>query len=295
MKSALLRLREARDHVSATERSVVQHLLEHPEDAMNLSIHALSEKTFSSPSTIIRLCHRIGFEGYKDFKRALTYELALRAPSDFEQTSEITQGDTLESIIEKITYKNITALEDSKNLLDVETIETCVSLMNSARTILLFGMGASLCAAKDAYLKFLRINKPCVVNDDWHAQQLQARNATKDDLAILISYSGETAEVLRCMKLLLENGTPTIAITRCTPSSLSALADYKLYTTASESTYRSGAMSSRISQLNIIDILYATYVNQHYTYCKDRLLKTYIHKNEKDAQTPGDNFSPKFL
>ncbi len=292
MKNALLRLREASNHISEAERSVANHLLAHPEDAMNLSIHALADKTFSSPSTIIRLCHRLGFDGYKDFRRALTYALALRKSSENEQPSEITQADDITNIIEKITYKNLTALEDSKDLLDPETIAQCVALLNDAHTILLFGMGASLCAAKDAYLKFLRFNKPCMINDDWHSQQLQAKNATKEDVAILISYSGETQEVLQCMKLLLANGTPTIAITRCTPSSLSALARYNLYTTASESTFRSGAMSSRISQLNIIDILYAAYVNQHYLYCKEQLVKTYIPKNEKDTEPVADIFTP---
>ncbi len=292
MKSALLHLREVRNHISTTERSIANHLLEHPEDVMNLSIHALAEKTFASPSTIIRLCHHLGFAGYKEFRRALTYELALHTtPSDDAET-EVTPTDTLENIVDKITQKNITALQDSQQLLDLQTLAACVNLIDNAKTILLFGMGASLCAAKDAYLKFLRINKPCIVNDDWHAQQLQAKNATPNDLAILISYSGETAEVLHCMNLLLANGTPTIAITRCTPSSLSELADYKLYTTASESTYRSGAMSSRISQLNIIDILYAAYVNEHYLYCKEQLIKTYIRKNDTDTELRSNLFSP---
>lgn len=66
MKSALLRLREARDSLSATERSIADYLLSHPEEAMELSIHEMAERTFSSPSTMIRMCHRIGFDGYKE-------------------------------------------------------------------------------------------------------------------------------------------------------------------------------------------------------------------------------------
>ena len=43
MKSALLRLREARDSLSATERSIADYLLSHPEEAMELSIHEMAE------------------------------------------------------------------------------------------------------------------------------------------------------------------------------------------------------------------------------------------------------------
>ena len=46
MKSALLRLREARDSLSATERSIADYLLSHPEEAMELSIHEMAERTF---------------------------------------------------------------------------------------------------------------------------------------------------------------------------------------------------------------------------------------------------------
>ena len=52
MKSALFRLRESQDSMSATERAVSDYLLSHQGEAMGLSIHQLAEKTFSSPSTV---------------------------------------------------------------------------------------------------------------------------------------------------------------------------------------------------------------------------------------------------
>ena len=278
MKSALLRLREARDSLSATERSVADYLLSHPEEAMELSIHSEIARTFSSPSTMIRMCHRIGFEGYKEFRRAVTYEMAVRKQSEEEERKEIARSDSVEDIIEKVTYKNIISLEDTKNLLDADTLRQCVELIRKCRTVLLFGMGASLCAARDAYLKFLRLNKPCIVNDDWHSQFLQARNSSKDDLGIVISYSGETVEMVECMKAMRDNHTPIIAITRCVSSPVAELADYKLYTTANESTFRSGAMSSRISQLNLIDILYTAFANSEYEYSLEQLSRTHIRK-----------------
>ena len=47
MKSALLRLREARSAFSATERSIADYLLDHPDEAIELSIHCL---LYTSPS-----------------------------------------------------------------------------------------------------------------------------------------------------------------------------------------------------------------------------------------------------
>lgn len=283
MKSALIRLREARDGLSNTELSIADYLLEHPQSAVNFSIYSLAKCTYTSPSTIIRLCRRIGFDGYKDFRRAVTYDLAIRQQSLTAAKQGISFSDSLEDIIEKITYKNIVSLEDTKNLLDMETLQKCVELVKNSQIILLFGIGASLCAARDAYLKFLRLNKPCVINDDWHSQFLQARNSSPEDLGIVISYSGQTVEVIECMKLMRENHTPIIAITRCVPSSVAKLADYKLYTTSNEATFRSGAMSSRISQLNIIDILYTAFVNSEYENSMEQFSRTHIPKPSPPA------------
>ncbi|MEY8352445.1 hypothetical protein AALB39_03715 [Lachnospiraceae bacterium 54-53] len=94
---------------------------------------------------------------------------------------EITEKDTLEQIIDKITYKNIASLEDTRNLTDLSVMKSGIDLLCQCRTICLFGIGSSLLVARDAYLKFLRINKSCVLNDDWHSQLLQARNMSREE------------------------------------------------------------------------------------------------------------------
>ncbi|MFQ8601196.1 MAG: MurR/RpiR family transcriptional regulator [Oscillospiraceae bacterium] len=224
------------------------------------------------------MCRRVGFDGYKEFRRAITCELAVRKQTENEEKREISRSDSMQEIVDKITYKNIISLEDTKNLLDIETLEKCVELICKSKTICLFGIGSSLCVARDAYLKFLRLSKPCTINDDWHSQLLQARNMTKEDVGLVISYSGQTVEVLECMKAMRENDVPIISITRYSPSPVSELSTHNIYVAANESTFRSGAMSSRISQLNVIDILYTAFANSEYEYCLDRLSKTHINK-----------------
>ena len=280
MSNALLRLREITDTLPSTEREVARIVLEEPQLVVDMSIHALAKRTFSSPSTIVRLCHHTGYDGYREFRKAVTYELAQREQSRKFEKQEIARSDSLEEVIDKITYLNMVSLEESRQLLDVSVLRRCVGLLSRARVIYLFGLGASLCAAKDAYLKFLRLNKMAMINEDWHSQLLQARNATPEDVALVISYSGATVEIIECMKELKANGTPTIAITRCVQSPVSDLAEEVLYTAANESLFRSGAMSSRMSQLNIVDILYTALANESYEESMNQLSRTHIRKPE---------------
>ncbi len=278
MKSVLVRLKEYQMQMTPAESEVVQYLLHNPEEAIELSVHELAEKSFSSSATVIRMCRRLGFDGYKELRRSLQYDLAVRKRSEKERRDEISREDSLEEMVDKITYKNIVSLEETKNLVDIPVLQQCVDLLCSARTIYMFGIGSSLCVARDACLKFLRLGKPCVLNDDWHSQLLQARNTAAGDVGLFISYSGQTVEMIECAKSLKENGAKMILITRFATSELAELADYNLYVAAHESLFRNGAMSSRISQLNMIDILYTAFANTDYERSMRRLCATHINK-----------------
>ena len=127
--------------------------------------------------------------------------------------------------------------------------------------------------------RFLQLT--VVVNEDSHSQLLQARNATAQDVGIVFSYSGQTMEMIQCIKEMKAGGAPVIAVTRYYPSEVAQLADHVLYVAANESLFRNGAMSSRLSQLNVMDILYTAYASRNHEDTMRRLTKTHIYK-------PGD-------
>lgn len=278
MKSVLVRLEEYLPRASEAEKGAVKLLLQSPESVVDLSIQQFANRTFTSASTIIRLCRRIGFDGYKEFHKALLYELAVRKEANDEQIRKIEREDTLEAIVQKVTYRNILSLENTKKLLNLETLRECVELIDRADNLILFGMGASMLVARDTCLKFVRVNKSCYFGDDWHLQLLYAKNSTERDVAIAISYSGVTRETLACVETVKKNGTPVIAITRFEPSKLVKLADYSLYVATIELFSRIGAMSSRMAQSNIIDILYSAYVNKNYDENVTKIIQTQFSK-----------------
>ena len=111
MKSIYIKLQDYLYKSSETEKVIIEYLLNNPESVVNSNIYQLSEKTFSSPSTIIRLCKKTGFNGYKELIHALLYELAIRKSADEERLKNINKEDSLEKIIKKVTLKSISSLE----------------------------------------------------------------------------------------------------------------------------------------------------------------------------------------
>lgn len=278
MKNVLIRMNQYRAQASGAERGVLDWVLENPEAASQCSIHRLAEQSYTSPSTVVRICRKLGFEGYRDLQKSLLYELAIRQENKADPSGQLEYTDQLTDIIDKVTYRNIASLENSRMLIEPEVIRRSVDLICASSTVLLFGMGASFLVAQDAYQKFIRVGKRCAISEDIHCQYVHARNARPADAAIIISYTGYTEEILRCAKDLRRQGAPMIAITRFEPSPLSQLADCNLYVVAMEETFRSGAMSSRIAQLNMIDILYTAYFNRSYDQSIRHFERTQISK-----------------
>lgn len=278
MPNALIRLKENLHNLPGVEKVAGEYILSHLDDMHNVSIQALAKRAYVSTASIIRMARFLGYDGYKDFKEDLIVSIALENENKVLSNYDITKDDTIEEIVHKITMTNVQSLYDTQAILSISSIKKSIDLMKDANNILLFGLGSSYIVAKDLCIKLLRINKPCTLNEDWHLQLLSARNSKPNDLAIVISYSGQTHEIIECVKELKKNKTPIIAITRCVETQVSLLSDIKLYTTSNESLFRSAAMSSRISSLDIVDILYTCYANSTYAYTIKQLKRTHINK-----------------
>lgn len=278
MKGLLVRIEDYAGGAGEAEKQLVMRLLKSPESVLRKSVKELARETYTSPATIVRLCKKLGCKGYKDFQNTLAYEVALFRESREIAFQKITRDDTVEDIIYKVTRKNVESLETTRKLLEPKTIIQCVKLLETSRSVSLYGLSTSLLVARDLYLKLLRADVICNICDDWHAQLLAAMNLRSDDAAVVISYSGLTEEMLACAKAARDNGAKVIAITRAVESKLAGLADFVLPVAATELIHRSGAMSSRISQLNVVDILFTAYVNRNYEFCMKQFGRTHIHK-----------------
>lgn len=105
-------------------------------------------------------------------------------------------------------------------------------MIKNAKRIVITACGTSYHAGmvgKYAFEKFARI--PTVVDI---ASEFRYRNPilNEDDVFIVISQSGETADTLAAMRLAKQNGAKVIAITNCVGSTVSREADFVIYTLA---------------------------------------------------------------
>ena len=114
----LVRLKEQKPFASPAERNIIDYIQGDPRAVMSLSIRGLAEATFTSPSTIVRFCRKLGCSGYKEFQRELVFEFAASQERMDIALDDVDQDDDAAAIIEKVTRSDMLSIEATSRLLD---------------------------------------------------------------------------------------------------------------------------------------------------------------------------------
>ena len=285
--SCMLRIREALHALTPKERHLATYLLDNADQVINMSLDELSVASETSISTIVRLCKTLGYSGFKELCRSLYSDITSpTAEGDFE---DITPGDEPEAVMTNICQCNIRAIENTLAILDKAAPRQAVERLCEASRIDFYGLGSSGLVAQDACSKFIRCGKRVCSYTDAHSQMLSAVTLKEGDVAVLISYSGETTDILNLARQIRTSGATIITLTRYGKNTLSELANIRLCSSSTETLFRIGPMSSRIAQLTVVDILYAAVCSRSFDEVKrylelSRTASIRMHQNQTESR-----------
>lgn len=265
MGNILIQMAEIKD-LSPSERHVVDFILENYQDVVNMGIVELGEKTFTSTTTVKRLCRKLGVDSYTDFRTLLSAAQHGYTHQDILNSGQapVSQYDSVAEVLEKVSQQNAASILETSRVIDGDTLEKVVGLMAQAKRIDFYGVGPSHVVAADAQIKCMRLKIPSTAFSDRVSMLTNAKAYPEGALAFLISYTGETDDTVELARVLRKLRVPTVALTSSGGNTLSNLCQHNLYVDASESWDRLGGMSSRISTLNVIDALFTALLNTSY-------------------------------
>ena len=239
--NAYLRIKEYNDSYTATEKLIAEYILEN--DILQDSAQALGEKTNTSAAAIIRFSKKIGFKGFSDLKMNLAQSTKEEKQQEVDLIFE--PEDNISTLVEKGCRLNMNTVLKTYQLINIDTLEVSIDLLNNASTIYLFGVGGSSV-----------IGKKVIYNADLHVQMTFTQSMDQNDAALIISYSGSTTGLVDVARVLHEKQIPIISITQINANPISKLSTYSLKVPSEEKALRIGAVSSRISSFVITDLLY---------------------------------------
>ena len=283
MANCRFKLKEMLNTLTSKEKVLAQFIIEFPSEVVNMSIAELANACDTSISTVVRLCKSAGYNGYKAFSRDLSIDIV--QSSSAEEYGDIRPGSSVEAVMNAVCANDMHAIENTMAVLELGELERAVAAMIAARRVDFYGIGSSGHVAMDAYNKFVRINKLSMSTNDPHQQILNASQLSMGDVAVLISYSGTTKDILETADIVRQTPATLISLTKYSKNPLAKLADICLYSSSADALVRSGAMGSRIGQLTIIDILYTAVASSEYTQVKSQLDRTRLASAKKHTQS----------
>ena len=248
------RIRTKYKTLSQSQKQVADYVLEHPEKVMLLSLADLASASKVSEPTVMRFLHKLEYQSYQVFR----VNIAQKSARDTGQAlySEVEPGDSCAEIMRKVISSTKCALDDLPQALDPQAVEQqCLAILRAKKTLII-GVGSSHAIAFDFNHKLLKLGIDSRCCNDSHLINISCSNLAPDSLLIAVSHSGESREILDGVAFAKARGCPLSAITSFPNSSLAKQADIVVVSSSHETNYRSDAMTSRIIQLCIIDMIY---------------------------------------
>ncbi len=255
MESTIQKIRSLYPQMGPAEKRIADYIIEHTDEIVGMSISELSERCECGDATLVRFSRRLSLDGFGMLKIRLAGELA--GASAFG--GDVKENDSPYEIFKSRAMDITASLHNTEAVLDAEALLCAAkTIMNSDR-IVTFGLGSSAPVAQDAAHKLLRLGLVAHSFTDNHMQALVASHLKRGNVAIGISHSGASKDIVEALEISRACGATTIAITNFGKPPIVDVSDIVLYTKSEETKHSILAMSSRIAQLAILDSIY-TYI-----------------------------------
>ena len=251
----LLKVRSKYPSLTNAAKKVADYILNNYNNAVYLNIIQLAAETNVSESTITKFVRTLGYNAFHDLKISLA-RASSREKKDENLYGEISLDDDVENICTNVFFHNIEALKDSLKILDFNCINQAADFILKARKVDLYGMGSSTIATLNAKMRFYRLGILCFNYNDPHQQIISASLLKKTDVAIGISNSGRSDDVVKALSLAKQSGASTICITNYDDTPIVKSADIKLFTSTRDFEQLNESLNARIAELSLLDALY---------------------------------------
>jgi len=234
-------IKKNREKLNQSEKALLEYLFVLKEGLRKYTIRDIAADNFTSPNTIVRLCKKLGFSGYVEFREsycnAISWEKSMIKLTSLDEQ-----------------------LVKTKQLMNHDILNAVISKIDKADKIAIFAVGMSRPIGEDLYLKLISIGKNCHFFGAPHFMHLNAKNLNENDLVFSISASGVTDTPLHATVIARAAGATTVSITGFSNNPLSEITHYQLYGMIREIYIDGMDVSGRLSFNYIVDYIFTEYL-----------------------------------
>lgn len=246
--------------MSQSDQKVAKQVLADPEKIVNSTISELAKIAAVSGASVTRFCHNLGLTGFHDLK----IQLAQVSGNEKSHSLQKIAKDDLQTALKQIGDNKVAEIEATLNNIDSQVLKKVLDLLTNSKIVQVSAEGDTYPVAEDAVYKFNQIGILAMASGgNVETAIAQSMNLNAQDCLLVISNSGESAALLKQIKVAKEQGIKVIAITNRADSPIALQADYHLQTAVRQTVLQTQYYFSRVAAFTMIEAIFLLLISQN--------------------------------
>lgn len=246
--------------MSQSDQKVAKQVLADPEKIVNSTISELAKIAVVSGASVTRFCHNLGLTGFHDLK----IQLAQVSGNEKSHSLQKIAKDDLQTALKQIGDNKVAEIEATLNNIDSQVLKKVLDLLTNSKIVQVSAEGDTYPVAEDAVYKFNQIGILALASGgNVETAIAQSMNLNAQDCLLVISNSGESAALLKQIKVAKEQGIKVIAITNRADSPIALQADYHLQTAVRQTVLQTQYYFSRVAAFTMIEAIFLLLISQN--------------------------------
>lgn len=234
-------LNKKRDQLTDLENAVLDYLIDIRNQINVVTIKEVAECLFVSTSTITRLSQKMGFSGFKELKYTLS-KIDDNGMSGFELDDEECE-------------RLFSQFRSTLELVETAAFEKLIQMIKNGKKIELFAVGGSYPVALDFTKKLQGLGFDADLRSDWDDLIRVSKMIGMKDVAIFLSFSGETKLIKELLNNVKQTGASMIGFTSSSESTLAQQVDISLILEGDSFSFEDADLNNRMSYYVVTDLI----------------------------------------
>ncbi|MET0290693.1 MAG: MurR/RpiR family transcriptional regulator [Pseudoxanthomonas sp.] len=267
----LVKLRSARDQMSAIERRIADYILDNAHLLRDYSSQQLADALGISQSSVVKFSQKLGFKGYPDLKWSVGQAMARDGvPPQAARAQAADVADAYRQLQQTLARSKAAAEEETHSLNPRATIEAVVAQLDGSQKVFVYGLGDDGLFAREFAMRLSLLGLMTVHHADPVLMTTSLSAVRAGDVLVMFSEFGKLPQLSQISRQFQDAGGRVVSITRHTANPLRAHADLALVVSAHDPAPSIAQLLYRSSLQSLLDFVFVLLCRT--TSGRDRLL-----------------------
>ncbi|MEW9807879.1 MurR/RpiR family transcriptional regulator [Mesorhizobium marinum] len=214
MNDVFSRITKIYPTLKKAERRIADLVLADADFFLRGSITEVAEAAGVSASSLTRFSRLLEVEGFRELKLSVAQAKSAQSPYYHQSVQALGEMDIAEGRLEYLYLQQVIAsLNSTFTRLDAEALVDAIRAIRSARRIRTFGVAVSGLIAQETAMRFMRLGLEATYVADSHFMRIASSLLGQGDVAICISHTGRSQEVLDAADMAHRQGATVVGLT----------------------------------------------------------------------------------